>query len=176
MKLIVTKKTAKKKYKVNNFFYNNKLFNLFLLLCFGAFIFYWGYDPHEVDQNELISLNLTTKEKYKSGGRNFIKIYFSTKEYSNRFGISIGGVFGRWTPVTESLEANEYITIKIHKNSINDLNVENEVIPIYYLKSEKLGLIFDEKDFNNGKKGSDNMVLWLFIIVFVIYAWKTFSS
>jgi hypothetical protein len=97
-------------------------------------------------------------------------------EYSNRFGIYVGGIFGRWTEVTETLEPNRKIKIKIHKNNKYNLNKETEVIPIYYLKNDKSDIVFKEEEFNEGEKSSDNRVMGFFIIIFLLGLWKILTE
>ncbi|MFY7939175.1 MAG: hypothetical protein ACOVOQ_17475 [Flavobacterium sp.] len=166
-----------KKKNIVNSFYENKWFKLLLSFCFFGWLLYLTYNPFKIEKDELIELKVITKEKWESGGtRDPFKIYFKTKEYSNRFGIYVGGTFGRWTEVTKSLEDNNRNTIKIHKSRISELNIEKEVIPIYYLSNSKYGLIFNENDFNEGEKSSDNRYLILFIILFIISLWNILKN
>ena len=153
-------------------FHETKWFKLICLCFFFGWLFYISNDTFQINTNELIEIKVSVKNKWKSGGRrNSIKIYFETKEYTNQFGIYTGGTFGRWTEVRNALKHNSSITIKIHKNNKDSLNISTEVIPIYYLNSDQMGLVFDEKDFNEGEKSSDNRFIGLLIIVFIISLW-----
>jgi predicted DNA-binding protein (MmcQ/YjbR family) len=153
-------------------FYEQKWFKLLFLFSFFGWLFYITIPSFQINSSELTEINVTVKEQWKSeGSRNPIKIYFKTKEYSNRFGIYVGGIFGRWAEVTNSLEENSHIKIKIHKSNKDKLNIESEVIPIYYLNSAKLGLIFDEYDANQGEKSSDYRFIGFLIVIFIFSLW-----
>ena len=174
-KLNKQKLNYKRKNKLE--FFEQKWFKLVCLFAFFGWLFYMTHTPFEINKEELMELNVTVNGKWKSGGhRNPIKIYFKTKEYSNQFGIYVGGIFGKWTEVTNSLEHNNRIVIRIHKDNKKNLNIATEVIPIYYLKSDKSGLVFNENKFNEGEKSSDNRVLWLFIILFIISLWRILTD
>jgi len=123
-----------------------------------------------------MEMNVTVKKQWNPEGRgNPIKIYFKTKEYSNDFGIYVGGIFGRWTEVKNSLNENSHITIKIHKSNKRKLNIESEVIPIYYLKSNG-SLIFDENDANQGEKSSDYRFFGFLIVIFIFALWRILNN
>jgi len=158
----------------NSAFYENKWFKLICCFVFFGWLFYLAFIPSlKVSPNELTAIKVTVNEKWESGGsRDPIKLYFKTKEYSNRFGIYVGGTFGRWTEVTNALEQNSSITIKINKKDKKNLNLATEVIPIYYLKSDNLGLMFSENDFNHGEKSSDTRFVWFLIVLFIISLWN----
>jgi hypothetical protein len=163
----------KNKKNIELAFYESKWFKLICLFSFFGWLFYISCDTFEIKKDELIEIRVTVNEKWESGRtRNPIKLYFKTKEYSNRFGIYRGGIFGRWTEVTNALEQNSRITIKIQKNKMKNLNIATEVIPIYYLNSDNKGLVFGENDFNKGEKSSDNRFLGLLIILFIISLWN----
>ncbi|MEP7092901.1 MAG: hypothetical protein ABI793_02505 [Flavobacterium sp.] len=154
-------------------FYETKWFKLICLFSFFGWLFYMMNDTFQINTNELIEIKATVNNKWKSGGtKNPIKLYFETKEFSNQFGIYTGGIFGRWTEVTNTLEQNSRITIKIHKKNKKNLNIPTEVIPIYYLNSDKMGLIFDENEFNEGEKSSDNRFIVILIFIFIICFWN----
>lgn len=157
--------------------YEQKWFKLVCLLTFFGWLFYIMHSPFEIDKNELIELNVTVNNEWKSGGtKNPIKIYFTVKEYSNRFGIYVGGTFGRWTEVTETLEKNRKIFIKVDKNNKKKLNKPKEVIPIYYLSSNEKGLVFNEDKFNEGEKNSDNRFMVFLMIIFLFSLWKILTE
>jgi len=125
-----------------------------------------------VNPEDLTEISVTVKGKWESGGsRNRIKLYFKTKEYQNRFGIYVGGVFGRWTEVENSLKEGSRIIIKIHKNKKEKLNRESEVIPIFYIDSERLGLIFNENDANQGEKSSNYRFIGFLVVAFIFSVW-----
>jgi hypothetical protein len=170
-------KNIKTKNKADKDFFEYKWFKLICLFSFFGWLFYMTYTPFEINKNELIELNATVIEKLKSGGqRNPIKLNFKTKEYSSRFGIYKGGVFGRWTEVKNALEPNSSITIKIHKNNKSKLNTAEEVIPIYYLQTDKLGLVFNEDEFNQGEKSSEMRFRVFFLVVFLLWLWKIITE
>jgi len=158
-------------------FYNQKWFKLTCLFAFFGGLWYITHTTLEINSNELISLKVTVNNEWESGGnRNPIRLYFATKEYSNQFGIYVGGIFGRWSEVTKTLEQNKKITIKIYKKNRHKLNKESEVIPIYYLYSNQSGLIFNEADFNNGEKNSNNRFKIILGIMFLLGLWRVLSN
>jgi hypothetical protein len=173
-----TKQTKLNNKKTNKLeFYEQKWFKLVCLFVFFGWLFYMIQTPFEIDKNELIELNVTVNKEWKSGGtKNPVKLYFTVNEYSNRFGIYVGGIYGRWTEVTETLEPNRKIKIKIHKKNKYNLNKETEVIPIYYLKNDKSEVIFNEDKFNEGEKSSDNRVIGFFTIIFILGLWKIITE
>jgi hypothetical protein len=163
--------------KIKLEFYEQKWFKLICFFAFFGWLFYIIHPTFEINKNELVELNVTVNKAWNtSGQRNPVKLYFTVKEYSNRFGIYVGGIYGRWTEVTETLEPNRKIKIKIHKSNKYDLNKETGVIPIYYLKNDKLDLIFNEHEFNEGEKSSDNRVIGFFIIIFLLGLWKILTE
>lgn len=163
--------------KIKLEFYEQKWFKLICLLAFFGWLFYLISPTFEINKNELIELNVTVNKEWKSGGqRNPVKLYFTVKEYSNRFGIYVGGIYGRWTEVTQTLNQNAKIKIRIHESNKNNLNKENEVIPIYYLKNDNSEIIFNEDKFNEGEKSSDNRVIGFFTIIFILGLWKILTE
>ncbi len=52
------------------------------------------------------------------------------------------------------------------------MNKATEVIPIYYLKNDKSDIVFNEDEFNEGEKSSDNRFMGLFIVIFLFALWK----
>lgn len=163
------------KYKEKNKLklFEQKWFKLFCLVTFFSWLFYSTYKPFEINKKELVKLTVTVDKEWKSGGsRNPIKVYFTVKEYSNRFGIYVGGIFGRWTEVTENLEPNKTIIIKIHKSNSYKLNKATEIIPIYYLKNDKTAIVFNEDKFNEGEKKSNDRLMGALIIIFLFSLWK----
>lgn len=162
----------KNKKSIELLFYEQKWFKLVFLFSFFGWLFYNSFIPYEINKNELLELDLTVKEKFESSGRtNPIKISFSTKEFSNKFGIYAGGTFGRWTEVTNSLEKNRKIKVKIHKKDKPKLKKGNKVIPIYYLFGDESGLIFNEEQFNQGEKNSNSRYIVFCIIIFIFCLW-----
>lgn len=162
----------KNKKSIELLFYEQKWFKLVFLFSFFGWLLYNSFIPYEINKNELLELDLTVTEKFESSGRtNPIKISFSTKEFSNKFGIYVGGTFGRWTEVTNCLEKNRKIKVKIHKDNKLKLNKVSKVIPIYYLYSNKSGLIFNEEQFNQGEKNSNNRYIVFCIIIFIFCLW-----
>ena len=158
-------------------FYDQKWFKLICLLVFFGWLFSMIDTTFQIKSEELIELNVTVKGECKFGSpRNPIKLSFKTKEFSNSFGIYTGGTYGRWTEVTDCLKENSMLKIKIHKNNKKKLNKDSKTIPIYYLSSNDSGLIFNENEFNQGEKDSDNRVLIFFIVVFIIAFWKIVSD
>ena len=171
------KKTKEKKLsykgKIKLEFYEQKWFKLICFFAFFGWLFYMIQPTFKINKNELVELNVTVDKEWESGGkRNPVKLYFNVKEYSNRFGIYVGGIYGRWTEVTETLKQNAKIKIRIHESNKNNLNKKTEVIPIYYLKNDKSDIVFNEEEFNEGEKSSDNRVMGLFIIIFLLGLWK----
>lgn len=167
----------KGKRKIELELYQRKWFKLICLFAFFGWLFYIINSPLEIDKKELIELSVTVENQWESGGtRNPIKLYFKTKEYSNRFGINVGGVFGKWEKVTNALEENNVVLIRIHKNDTIYLNKPKEVIPIYYLGSYKTGIAFDEDKFKEGGRNSSNRSLLFFFILFVIGLWRVLSE
>ncbi|MXS70040.1 hypothetical protein GSF70_02265 [Flavobacteriaceae bacterium W22] len=165
----------KKKIKLE--FYEQRWFKLICFFTFFGWLFYITHTPFEIEKNELVELSVTVDKEWKSGGnRNPIKLYFNVKEYSNRFGIYVGGIYGRWTEVTQTLQQNAKIKIRIHESNENKLNKENEVIPIYYLKNNKSDIVFNEDNFNEGEKSSSSRVLAFFIIIFILGLWKILTE
>ncbi len=158
-------------------FYEQKWFKLICLLTFSGWLFSMIHSPFQIKSNELVELDVTVKGEWKSGGsKNPIKLSFKTKEFSNKFGIYIGGTYGRWTEVTDGLKENSVVKIKIHKSNKKKLNIDSEVIPIYYLNNYTSGLVFNENEFNQGEKDSDNRVLGIFIVLFIIALWNILSD
>ena len=156
---------------------NTKWFKLICCFAFFGWLFYITYNPKKISDKELIEIKVTVNDKFESGGtRNPIKLYFKTKEYSNRFGIYVGGTFGRWTEVTTALEQKGIITIKIDKADKENLDLKTEVIPIYYLKSHTLGLVFNENDFKQGEKSSDSRFLGFLVVLFIISLWNILKN
>jgi hypothetical protein len=154
-------------------FHETKWFKLTCMLCFFGWLFYMAYSPFEINKNELLEIRVTITEHSKSeGSRNPIRIYFKTKEYANRFGIYGGGTFGRWTEVMDALAQKGRMTIKFHKSNKKNLNVATEVIPVYYINSDFSGLVFNEDEFNQGEKSSDNRFIGFLIFLFIICLWK----
>ena len=165
----------KKKIKLG--FYKQKWFKLVCLFAFFSWLFYVLYSPFEIDKNELVELSVTVDKEWESGGsRNPIKLYFNVKEYSNRFGIYVGGIYGRWTEVTQTLHQDAKIKIRIHESDENFLNKDNEVIPIFYLENDKSDIVFNENNFNEGEKSSDSRVLVFLIIIFIVGLWKILTE
>jgi hypothetical protein len=163
--------------KIKLEFYEQKWFKIICLVAFFGWLFYMIHPTFEINKNELVELNVTVDKEWKTGGqRNPVKLYFTVKEYSNQFGIYVGGIYGRWTEVTETLEPNRKIKIKIHKSNKYNLNKETEVISIYYLKNEKSDIVFNEDEFNEGEKSSDNRVMVFFIIIFILGLWKILTE
>ena len=158
--------------------FEQKWFKLILLFVFFSLLLYVMCRPSfEINKNDLVELNATVDKGWEAGGnKNPVKLYFTIKEYSNQFEIYVGGTFGRWTEVIESLEPNSKIIVKIHKSNIQKLNIKKKVIPIYYLKNDKSQIIFTENQFNEGEKSSDNRVMWFFIILFVFCLWKVLTE
>ena len=150
-------------------FYIKKSFKILLLfLALGSFFLFF-HKRHTRDLNQLEELKVVTKGKYRTGGDSDpTNIYFNTKEYSNPFGIGVGGIYGRSDKVEKALEDNLQITIKIHKDDINKLNNTNEAVSIYYLYEEKKGLIFNENNFNEGRNSSFNSFMVFLLIAFII--------
>jgi hypothetical protein len=145
------------------------------MTAFCGWLFYKSYYNNKPPENiDLMELKLNVRGKWKSGSsrRSSFEIYFKSKEYSNRFGIYRGGIFGRWTKVTNSLYQNSSIIVKIYKHNKEKLNLENEVIPIYYLKSDSLGLIFNENDYKDGKTDSSNRYFLFLLIIYLLGFWK----
>ena len=172
------KQTNLKNKKINKLeFYEQKWFKLVCLSIFFGWLYYMIHTPFKIEKNELIELNVTVNKEWKSGGtKNPIKIYFTVKEYSNRFGIYVGGTFGRWREVTETLQTNRKIFIKVHKNNKKKLDKPTEVIPIYYLNSNEKGLVFNEDKFNEGEKSSDNRFMVFLMIIFILCLWKILTE
>ena len=163
--------------KIKLEFYEQKWFKLISFFALFGLLFIVIHPTFEINKNELVELNVTVDKEWKTGGqRNPVKLYFTVKEYSNRFGIYVGGIYGRWTEVTETLKPNRKIKIKIHKNNKYNLNKETEYIPIYYLKNDKLDIVFNENEFNEGEKSSDNRVKGFFIIIFLLGLWKILTE
>ena len=154
-------------------FYEQKWFKLLCLFLFFGWLFYMTQPTFKINKEELVELNVTVDKEWKRGGKsNPIRINFNVKEYSNRFGIYVGGIFGRWTEVTEALGQNKKITIKIHESNRNSLNKATEVIPIYYLKNDTSDIVFNEDEFNEGEKSSDNRFMGFFIVIFLFAFWQ----
>ncbi len=127
----------------------------------------------EISQEKLIELNITIKDEWNSGGnRDPIKLYFKTNEYSNGFGIYVGGTFGRWTEVTKTLESGRRLSIKIREDDTRKLNLAVETIPIFYLKDPNFGIVFNEKDFDKGERNSFYRIAGFLIIIFIIGLFK----
>ena len=171
LKKLKKKLSKKKKSKLE--FYEQKWFKLICLFLFFGWLFYMTQPTFKINKDELVELNVTVDKEWKRGGKsNPIRINFNVKEYSNRFGIYVGGIFGRWTEVTEALGQNKKITIKIHESNRNNLNKATEVIPIYYLKNDTSDIVFNEDEFNEGEKSSDNRFMGFFIVIFLFALWK----
>ena len=162
-----------KKYrKSEKEFFEQKWFKILCVIGFYIFLYYQFNGTFQIDEKKLISLHATVKENCKSGGqRNSFKIYFQTKEYSNRFGIYAGGAYGRYTEINRSLIKNNQITIKIHRNNLKKLKVENEKIPIYFL-CDHSGIIFNETEFNQGEYDRDSNITIFFIFIFIVVLLK----
>ncbi len=136
------------------------------------YYFFFLYISNNRDMGQLEELKVIIKGKYRtSRDSDPIKIYFNTKEYSNPFGIEIGGVYGRWKEVEKSLADSSKINIKIRKIDMSKLSNTNEAISIYYLNGEKEGLIFNEKNFDEGKNSYFKNVTVFLSIAFVFLLW-----
>ncbi|SHM86900.1 hypothetical protein SAMN05444366_4404 [Flavobacterium saccharophilum] len=161
------------KRKIKLEFHEEKWFKLICFFVFFGWLLYIINPTFQINKNELVELDVTVYKEWKTGGqRNPVKLSFTVKEYSNRFGIYVGGTYGRWTEVTETLVPNRKIKIKIHKSNKHNLNKETEVIPIYYLKNDNSYIIFNEDQFNEGEKSSDNRVRGFFVIIFLFGLWR----
>lgn len=166
----------KNKRTINLKFYEQKWFTIICFFALFGWLFYKAYPSFKINKNELIELDVTVYKEWKRGERhNPFKLYFNVKEYSNRFGIYVGGIYGRWTEVTQTLHPNAKVTIRIHESNIKKLNNKTDAIPIYYLKNENSDIIFNEDGFNNGEKSSDNRLLALLIVLFILGIWKILS-
>jgi hypothetical protein len=153
-------------------FYKQKWFKLLLLFLGLSSFFIFSHKGLTRNLSQLEELKVITQGKYRTGGdSNPTKIYFNTKEYSNPFGIGVGGIYGRSDKVEKALEDNRQITIKIHKDDINKLNTTNEAVSIYYLYEEEKGLIFNEKNFNEGRNSSFKSFMVFLLIGFIILLW-----
>jgi hypothetical protein len=169
----------KKKNKFNEpkkDFFEQKWFKILCLFAFYIFLYYPFNGTFQIDEKELINLNVTVKENCKSGGRrNPIKINFITSEYSNRFGIYVGGTYGRHSEIDQSLIQNNKIKIKIHKDNLQKLKFDTEIVPIYFL-SDQSGIIFDETEFNQGENNHDRNINIFFGIIFILALWKILTD
>lgn len=172
----IVQKRKNKFNEPNKYFFEQKWFKILCLFVFYIFIYYPFNGTFQIDAKELINLNVTVKENCKSGGRrNPIKINFQTNEYPNRFGIYTGGTYGRYSEIEQSLMQNKKITIKIHKDNLQKLKIETEIVPIYFL-SDKSGIIFNETEFNQGEKSYDRNINIFFGIIFILVLWKIITE
>lgn len=170
----ITKKANKENRELE--FFEKKWFKLLCLFAFMGWLLYMWYPTFQINAKELKEIKVTVSEESKSGGRKDpFKLYFKTKEYSNRFGIYVGGTFGRWREVKETLQPNTVLTLKIYDKNYSKLNNPKEVIPIYYLESDR-SLVFDENQFNDGEKSSSNRWLIFIIVVFLAALWSILSD
>lgn len=154
-------------------FFEQKWFRLTFILCLFGWLFYESFDSFQIDKHDLVPITVTVKGETSSGGRhNPVKLYFNTKEYTNEFGMYIGGPIDRWTEVKEALTENQQVEVKIFASDTNYFN-SHEVIKVYYLKG-KNGIVFDEDDFNEGEKRYDSrwFIVLLVLLVVLLYGYS----
>jgi hypothetical protein len=155
-------------------FFNRKWFKLICVILFLGWLVYILYDPSEVNESQLKTLKVTVDKGWNSGrSKSPYKIYFDTKEYSNRFGIKVGGTFGRWSEITTALEDNREIEIKV--NAEDNLNTET-VVPIFYLCKYDSDVVFSVEDYNEGLATSNRRVLGFVLVLLLIGLWKVLKT
>lgn len=170
-------KTKKKQIKA---FYKERWFKLLLWGAVMVILVPFSYKstPAPVRPNQMFEITVTLSDWFESARKrnNPIRLYFKTKEYTNRFGIYDGGVFGRWAEIRKALVKDEKLIIRISDNDRRNLNGEIDAVPVYYLRSQTRGLIFNEDDFNRGNDSWWSRIRWFIFGASLLVLWGILSD
>ena len=89
-------------------------------------------------------------------------------EHQSRFGFNSHALRGRYEKVQAALEDRSPITIKIDNYYTDSLMNTTSIIPVYYLATEKSGVIFTEADFIEAGDSSNETFLAVITGLFIV--------
>ena len=141
-------------------FFERKWFKLLFLfgLYGGLFGLFYHPTPTYLNADRLTQINATVDAGW-SHEHGLIKISFRTMEHQSRFGFNSDALHGRYEKVQAALEDRSPITIKIDNYYTDSLMNTTSIIPVYYLATEKSGVIFTEADFIEAGDSSNETFL-----------------
>lgn len=147
------------------------------VLFFG--ILYWHIKPNKnrIAIDDLKYEEITLTNDYEKGSpRDHIKVYFTSKEFKSKFGITSGGTFDNWITIEDAIEKSTQARIAFLKDEEKNINNPQHTIEIYHLETIERGLIFDLNSFKNREEKYYSRVVCsfglIFLIIFVLNIYK----